>query len=382
MKRHAQQQGLTLIEMLVTIAILGMVLAGLYGLLDAANRAYRDNRALIERQQTSRAVLNYLLFRLREIDGSGLVKDPRYCTDCHTVDLDGDPTVDDNTIPCPKDVRIPRRSLYIEDIDTYPLITLADVPAKYQHLDGFNKITFWADLLPYGGMPDEFTDSPSSAAADATYSGDRDGVFNLTVDKNNNGEYNPEDNDREVLYYDVDDDGKYDYYAEKWSYWLEPTPDGKTFQLIESLSFTHTSDKGGVIDVSDKNTSGYDPYTAPVAYGVTGLGIKPLYRYTSANYPEPQKTSLEGNNLSSCSNGAGDRKACHGSEADESWLNIYENATAMSYERFVTTHDWWNIRALSIQLAVTETQKRKFMKMKHILIPRNLEVNIEYYSPE
>lgn len=384
--RLNQEQGVSLVELLVSMLILSLVLGGIYGLLDAANRAYRDTRALIERQQTARQVLNYVLFRLREIDGSGLVKDPRYCKDCHTANIDSNVNVDDNEIPCPSDVRIPRRTLYI-NLTTVNLATLPGVDPIYQNLPGSNSVSFWADLLPLTGMNDEFTDSPSSAAADTTYSSFRNGIYDLTTDEDGDGEYDPE-KDSEILYFDHNDDGTFDYYGERWTLGLELAPDSKSWQLVESLSFTHTTEKGGVIDTSGKNKSTYQAYTTgAVAYGITGFGIKPLLRFTPDTYPVPEDTKLV---HTSCGAGRGspDIDTCHGNKVTTSdpgcpgsdcWLNVYENETSFSYARFVTTHPWWNTRAFSIEIATTEPQHRKFMKMKQILIPRNLEVNQEYY---
>ncbi len=385
-RRH-REHGITLLELLISMAILSLVMGGLYGVLDAANRTYIDTRALVERQQTARQVLNYLLFRLREVDGSGLVKDPRYCKDCHTPNIDENVTVDAKTVPCPQDVRIPRQTIYI-NLSTVPLASLAGVDSIYQNLSGYNSVTFWADLLPVTGMNDEFTDSPSSAAADTTYSSSRNGIYDLTVDEDGDGEYDPE-RDSEVLYFDQNDNGRYDYYGELWTLGLELAPDSKSWQLVESLSFTETLEKGGVLDTSANNQSTYTAYTTQaVAYGVTGLGIKPLLRFTPANYPTPKDTKLQ---HISCGAGRGDPNidTCHGNKVSISgdsdcpgsncWLNIYENETSFSYERFVTTHPSWNIRALSLEVATTEPQLRKFMKMKQILIPRNLEVNQEYY---
>jgi len=391
-RRH-QEHGFTLLELLISMAILGLVLGGLYGVLDAANRTYIDTRALVERQQTARQVLNYLLFRLREVDGSGLVKDPRYCKDCHTPQIDNNVNVNAKTIPCPLDVRIPRRTIYIS-LSTIPLTPLAGVSPIYQNLSGYNSVTFWADLLPLTGMNDEFTDSPSSAAANTTYSSSRNGIFDLTVDEDGDGQYDPE-KDSEVLYFDQNDNGRYDYYGERWTLGLELAPDAKSWQLVESLFFGYTTEKGGFLDTSAKNQSTYTAYTTQaVAYGVTGLGIKPLLRYTPGNSSIPTGATLQ---HTTCGAGRGnpDIDSCHGnmvnissepncqaepnSPASDCWLNIYENETSFSYARFVETHPSWNIRALSIEVATTEPQLRKFMKMKQILIPRNLEVNQEYY---
>ncbi|MBD3306216.1 prepilin-type N-terminal cleavage/methylation domain-containing protein [candidate division KSB3 bacterium] len=376
MKRHINQHGVTLVELLVTIAILGLVLAGIYGLMDTANRSYINTRAVVESQQTARVVLDYLLFRLREMDGSGLVKDPRKCTECHEKELDNDPSTDDSKIPCYRDVRIPRRSLFLEQLTTMPLPTLADVEAGYQNLSGHNAITFWADLLPLTGLPDEFTDSPRT---DTTHA---NGVWDLTQDKDGDGKYDPGD-DREVIYFDQNDDGNYDYYAEKWSFRLKTSLSKPYLQLVESLSFTHTTDKGGSLDVKDKNQSTYPDtgYTdQPVAYGIVGLGIKKIPKF----YPD-ELLALGDSELDEPSCGSfletGTRDTCHGNSVPtgQEWRNVYENETAFSYSQFIDTHPWWNVRGFSVEVATVDPQGRKFMKLKQILIPRNFEVNQEYY---
>ncbi len=371
MNLRTQQQGMTLIELLVSMAILGMVLAGIYGLLDTANRSYLRTRALVESQQAGRVVLNYLLLRFREIDGSGLVKDPRYCEDCHTSELDDNSATDDAGIPCVKDVRIPRRSAFIEDLSTLSLATLAGVDSTYQNLSGSNSITFWADLLPVTGMPDEFTDSPSTGANNAY----RNGVWELiaATDEDGDGEFDPGSSDREMLYYDLNDNGIYDYYAEKWSFRLKTSVGHEYFQLVESLSFTHTTDKGGTIDVSAANTSTYSAYTdQPVAYGVTGLGINKIPRIYPEDYPAPKDTKLKDTGC------GGD--TCHGNQASPSWLNVYENETAFSYAQFDASHPWWNFKAFHIEIATVDPQGRKFMKMQQVVVPRNFEVNQQYYA--
>lgn len=385
--RRNHERGVSLVELLISMAMLSLILGGLYGLLDSANRAYLDTRAVNESQHTARQVLNYVLFRLREIDGSGLVKDPRYCRDCHTANLDGNAGVDSNSIPCPRDVRIPRRSLYI-NLTTEPLSALPGVSPIYQNLPGYNSVSFWADLLPLTGMNDEFTDSPSSAAADTTYSAYKNGVYDLPVDEDGDGEYDPGD-DQEILYFDHNDNGQFDYYGERWTLGLELAPDSKSWQLVESLSFTYTTDDGGVIDTSAQNKSTFHAYTTQaIAYGITGFGIQPVLRFTPATYPPPEDTKLQ---HTSCGAGRGnsDIDTCHGNKVtidgdpdcpgSNCWLNIYDNETSFSYARFVTTHPWWNIRALSVEVATSEPQQRKFKIMKQILIPRNLEVNQEYY---
>lgn len=352
-----RQQGVTLIELLVVVAILGVILGGIYGLFDAANKAYLNTRALVESQQTARVVMNYLLFRLREIDGSGMVKNPTECRGCHQVNIDGSPA-DNPNIPCPQDVSLPRKNLYFELGDN-TLPALADVSSVYQNLSGSNSITFWADLLPSTNFSESFTDSPRGATA-------RNGQWDLTFDKDGDGKFDPDD-DYEYLN-DLNDNGLYDYYGERWSFRLKTSTGKNHFLLVESLSFT--DDNGN--DYSDKNNSSYSAYTdQPVAYGVTGLGIKKIPKF----YPD-EFQNIGGSKLreSTCGNSS-DRDTCHGEKASDSWRNIYDNETAFSYEQFVATHPFWNIEGFSIEVATVDPQGQKFMKMKQMLIPRNFEAN-------
>lgn len=357
-----RQQGVTLIELLVVIAILGLILGGIYGLFDAANKSYLNTRALVESQQTARVVMNYLLFRLREIDGSGMVKDPTECTGCHQRNLDGNPNVNSLYIPCPEDVSLPRKNLYIDSLANLTLPNLTGVSDVYQNLSGYNSITFWADLLPITDFSEDFTDSPRTGAQ----SGNRNGQWDLSYDHDNDGKYDPED-DYEYLN-DLNDNGVFDFYAERWSFRLKTSTGNNFFLLVESLSFT--DDDGN--DFSDKNISSYTPYTdQPVAYGLTGLGIKKIPKY----YPD-EFEKIGGAKLKDSSCGkSSDRDTCHGEKASEPWQNIYDNETAFSYEQFVNTHPWWNIEGLSIEVATVDPQGQKFMKMKQMLIPRNFEAN-------
>ncbi|MDY0093583.1 MAG: prepilin-type N-terminal cleavage/methylation domain-containing protein [Candidatus Vecturithrix sp.] len=358
---QTRQQGVTLVELLVVIAILGILLGGIYGLFDAANRSYLNTRALVESQETARVVMNYLLFRLREIDGSGMVKDPTECTGCHQQNIDGNPNVDSEYIPCPADVSIPRKNLYIDKLEKVALPALSGVSNVYQNLSGYNSVTFWADLLPTTDFSENFTDSPRTGPQ----AGKRNGRWDLTYDKDGQG-YDPED-DYEYLN-DMNDNKQFDYYAERWTFGLKPMPGKNFYLLVESLSFT--DDNGN--DFSDHNKSAYTTYTEqPVAYGLTGLGIKIIPKF----YPDEfQKVGGARLKVSSCGNSS-DRDTCHGEKASDSWRNVYKNETAFSYEQFVKTHPFWNIAGLSIEVATVDPQGQKFMKMKQMLIPRNIEVN-------
>ncbi|GAK57418.1 hypothetical protein U27_04385 [Candidatus Vecturithrix granuli] len=361
-----RQQGVTLVELLVVMAILGLLLGGIYGLFDAANRSYLNTRALVESQETARVVMNYLLFRLREIDGSGMVKDPTQCTGCHKQNLDGNPNVNSAYIPCEKDVSIPRKNIYIDKLEKVTLPTLAGVSNVYQNLSGYNSITFWGDLLPITGFSEDFTDSPRTGPQAAK----RNGKWDLTFDKDGHGDYD-QDDDYEYLN-DLNDNGAFDYYGERWTFRLKTSLGHNYYLLVESLSFT---DEYGN-DFSDKNMSFYTPYIdQPVAYGLTGLGIKKIPKY----YPDEfQKIGGAKLKVSSCGADTAkgqERDSCHGEKASEPWRNIYNNETAFSYDKFVSTHPFWNIEGLSIEVATVDPQGQKFMKMKQMLIPRNIEVN-------
>ena len=73
---HERERGVTLIELLVSIAILGFLLAGIYGMLNTAYQSFLDTRRRIDSQQTARMVTNYLVYRLREIDGGQSTSEP------------------------------------------------------------------------------------------------------------------------------------------------------------------------------------------------------------------------------------------------------------------------------------------------------------------
>ncbi len=100
----------------MVIAILGILLGGTR-LFDAANRSYLNTRALVESQETARVVMNYLLFRLREIDGSGMVKDPTECTWDATNKILTEIRTLIACISRPADVSIPRKNLYIDKLE-------------------------------------------------------------------------------------------------------------------------------------------------------------------------------------------------------------------------------------------------------------------------
>lgn len=365
MQTQQKQQGVTLIELLVVIAILGLILAGLYQLLQTAHQMYLETRALVESQQTARVVLDYLSYRLREIDGGGTLSlgaNPTRCTDCHQPNLDNS-AADDPGIPCARDVLVPRRNVFLDNLTTLNLTALANIPADYrQAANGNNKIVFWADLLPQTGISDTFIDSPKSG----TNSSKRNGKWDLYVDNDSDGNYDPGEGDREIVFIDINDNGKYDYYGEKWTLELQK-PAGKNFyELVETLSFENFTSK-------NKSTYGHDSsgvaYTKkPVAYGITSLDIRIV---------EKNLTKLEAafNSLATYEQANCSDSGCHD--------DVFGSKTDFDYAKFVKKHSfngtarasWWNVKGFSIEVATTDPTGKKFIKMKQFVIPRNLEVN-------
>ena len=392
----SEQRGTTLIELLVTMVILTLILGGLYQLFDSGHKTYMRIRALSESQQTARVVMNYLVFRLREIDGGGsgvIARDPRVCTDCHITELDKRPyngtsaatiaATNDANIPCALDVLIPRPSLFIENLqlgtDKLPELTTVNpgTPSKlsdakfadYTGLTGSNYIEFWADLLPIQGLSDTFVDSPKLVSASAAYA---NGVWDLTVDVNSNGKYDADDDDREMLYFDYNDNRRFDYYGEKWSFRLMTSSGTKFYNLVESLAFGQ---------YTSQNHSTYTTYldSGPdhvvyedeaVAYGLTGLGIDlvPKYYNSTDFYAALGAGGLQGAAATSCAK----RTGCHDSAANG---GDYGTAASFEYDTFHQTHPWWNIRGFSVEVATSDLAGRKRLKMKQFVIPRNIEVN-------
>jgi prepilin-type N-terminal cleavage/methylation domain-containing protein len=226
---QTHERGVTLIELLVVIAILSMVLAGIYGMLNSAYQTYLSSRRRIESQQTASITADYLVFRLREIDGGPITDTPWNCTNCHQFDVDGNGVNGDGAgnddYLCPMDVSKPRKALYINELKTNSLPQLAGIPASYQNMTG-NFISFQADLLPVTGISEGFTDKNGNGVWDWTpYS---------TSDKNANGFYDwPEPE----LLEDSNQNTQYDCFAETWTLQLRPSGSGKYYELVESLFF-------------------------------------------------------------------------------------------------------------------------------------------------
>lgn len=352
-KQRRHNQGVTLIELLVSIAILSLVLAGIYGLLVSAYQSYNHNRTKLESQQTARVVLDYLVHRLREIDGGRITIDPTKCTHCHTANMgvlaNMYPSVTSN-IPCSENVVIPQEAPMILNINTIPL-TLADVPAELQAMDG-NYIQFQADLVPLHGFNESFTDT------------NKNGVWDFH-DENGNGEY---DYGETELLLDMNNNSQYDYFGELWTLELQESDEGEYFELVESLSFSPLSP-----DISKYNKSVYDDagYTKiPVAYGITGMSIKAVDRLPSPNTNSGRKVD-RGCMVTS------DTTACHGSGATPATLNVYGDADDMDEQQFVDTHPFWNIGGLSVEVIAANSRgkKEEFTRLRQFIILRNLEVN-------
>ena len=361
------QKGVTLIELLVTIAILGLILGGLYGLLDTGHRMYLNTRALVESQQTARVVLDYLTDHIREIDGGGTVSlgaNPTKCTECHVPELDNDPDTDDETLPCPKDVLVPRRNIFLDNLTTISTLTaLTNIDPMYQQdTDGNAYIEFWADRLPRHGVSDTFTDSPSTG----TYSAFHNGKWDLTYDVDNDNKYDHEDGDREIIYYDINDNGSYDYYGEKWILELQDSPNGDYYELVETLSFGNFTSKNNSVYAHD--TTGQVHQKVPIAYGITALDIQIVGKDLTALKSAYSELGVY-EQLNCATSG------CH--------EDVYGAKDNFDYEKFVKTHSrngtfrssWWNIKGFSIEVATTDPRGQKFTKMKQFVIPRNLEAN-------
>jgi prepilin-type N-terminal cleavage/methylation domain-containing protein len=366
-----EERGVTLIELLITIAVLTLVLAGIYGLLNSAYQSYNHSRAKLESQQTARIVLDYLVYRLREVDGGSSTTRPERCTNCHSPNMDQ--KLENNIfMPCTTDVTIPQKAPMILEFKEVSFAPLAEIPTEFQNMTG-NYIKFQADLLPLHGFNESFTDSPSGTTANGRWDWTAgDAASDLDQDETyDRGE--PE------LIEDMNDNNQYDYFGETWTFKLRKSADGPYYELVESLNFTSlepriTKAKGKLLD--DNSVFPAEGYTSmPVAYGITGLWITKVPRVANPS------TSTGKDVASACTNSA-DATACHGSSAGTSsttgrTLNIYGNATSMSYSQFVATHGWWNIGGLSIEVTTTDTKGRyqQFTKLREFVNFRNLEIN-------
>lgn len=379
---NKSQYGVTLVEMLVVIAILSLVLGGIYGLLNSAYQTYNHTRAKLESQQTARIVLDYLVYRLREIDGGRSTSSPENCTDCHSYNLDDD-TADSSYMPCVIDVTIPQKAPDIIDLHEDSFALLPGIPSVFQNMTG-NYIKFKADLLPLHGFNESFTDSPAGATAtiggntvtiggNGAWDWDKD---ELTFDTDDDDEYDrgePESLD------DMNDNSQYDYFGETWTLKLEESEDGPYYRLIESVDFSslqpQTAKTNGKImyDNSIYDAGGYTDI--PVAYGITGLWIDKVPRW-----PAPSAASGK-QVIATCAN-SGAPTGCHGSRessdpADQDGPNIYGDATNMDETQFIESHAWWNVVGLSVEVTTTDTKGRnqQFTRLREFVNFRNIEIN-------
>lgn len=355
------ERGVTLIEMLIVVAVLSLVLAGIYGLLNSAYQSYNHTRAKLESQQTARIVLDYLVFRLREVDGGRYTTRPERCIDCHSTNMDQD-AADNAKMPCTQDVSIPQKAPMILEhrklsAAVLPPLALTDIPAEFQQMTG-NFIQFQADLLPLHGFNEAFTDSDGDDEWDWD---DADDAYDLDDD-------DKYDRNEPELLEDLNDNGEHDYFGETWTFRLKTSIQGPYYELVESVNFGSLKP-----DITKYNKSVYDDagYTdVVVAYGITGLRIAKVERIKATAFPT-------GRSVSDACAQDGSPNACHGSVASTTDLNIYGDATDMDFARFTATHDWWNIAGLSIEVTTTDTKagNQQFTKLQQFVNFRNLEVN-------
>ena len=371
-------RGVTLIELLVTIAILSMVLAGIYGLLNSAFQSYNHTRAKLESQQTARMVLDYLVYRLREVDGGKSTSKPNQCTDCHSANMDNS-TSNNASMPCTQDVSVPQKMPDILEFKKVAFTPLPNIPTVFQNLTG-NYIRFKADLLPLHGFNESFTDAPSGTA--------HNGKWDWVTDVNGNGKY---DRGEPELLEDMNNNGQYDYFGEIWTFELRTTVGMPYYQLVESLNFTSLQPRSpqatvGALtnklpyDRSVYSSAGYSKI--PVAYGITGLKITAAPRLSLAQYPTAKarktvSTACAGSTATACHGSGATANGAAYSQLLGQTLNIYGNATSMDYGRFIITHPWWNIGGLSVEVTTTDTKGRnqQFTKLREFVNFKNLEIN-------
>jgi prepilin-type N-terminal cleavage/methylation domain-containing protein len=385
MRMQTRERGVTLIELLVVIAILSLVLAGIYGMLNSAYQSYLNSRRRIEAQQTAMTVMNYLVFRLREIEGGPMTDQPWNCTNCHKYNVTG---AYDAAYFCPRNVSKPRLGLYIGcppsstsglwcdpkdptyGIRTIALPQLATLPTTYQNMTG-NAITFRADLLPIVGMSEGFTDKNNNGQWDWAR-------FDSAYDKNMNGQYDwPEPE----LLEDYNQNSQYDNFSETWTLKLRPSSSGNYYELVESLDFNSLKPDPTKYNKSVYPTTGtgyptFVSYTSQVvAYGLVGMSIQVVPRVIDPTVKPGQSVTQN------CYDSSG-VQPCHssantGTTSTNHPLNVYGDATNFDYVPFIAAHPWWNVRGLSVEVATASSnvQKEYYLKLKQFVIPRNLEIN-------
>ena len=377
---HERERGVTLIELLVSIAILGFLLAGIYGMLNTAYQSFLDTRRRIDSQQTARMVTNYLVYRLREIDGGQSTSEPWNCQKCHQAGRAVMP-VATSMIPCPQDVTRPRRMLdytlaaqTTTDIGTLPWATLRLNSADFPTMTG-NKITYQADMLPLFGFSETFTDSNNDKEWNWT-------ANNAAYDFNpKNGEY---DYGELELLEDLNENSKRDVFSENWSLRLKKVdPNDKFYSLVESVNFSSLRPNRALdatMVVNGKHRYNRSPYNDAgytdqiVATGLLRLNIVPVPRVSPAQiatwdnthaYEVPRR----------CQDPAS-KTNCHGSSASGT-DDVYGDAKDFNMARFVATHPFWNIRGFNVQVSAGafKVGKTKVTTLEQFVIPRNLEIN-------
>lgn len=404
MKTERQEHGVTLVEMLVVIAVLSLVMAGIYGLLNTAYQAYMDSRRRIESQQTARFVLDYVVFRLREIDGGRNTDTPWNCLDCHTAGRAAATTTARANIPCDQDVSVPRSILGITGFSTDALTPLdfakLKIPAQpaMGGTNAGNNISFKADLLPLFGFSESFTDSGSTRTITNTED-DWDWVAGSATagDINQNNIY--DDGEFELLE-DLNENSKLDVYSEDWNLRLIKESGKDFYTLVESMNFsTSTRPKTKVAAPTDKNCAGgtqllynRSPYCdegylgqdpkvptknyAEIATGIVRMNIRLVPRYTNAQIAA---ITAQGMSVPRRCQDPSSKTACHGSGATVAKNNIYVAADKFDLAKFASTraHKNWNTRGLIVEVTAGASKggRTRLTTLQQFVIPRNLEIN-------
>lgn len=392
-RERFSQKGFSLVELLVSMAILGLVLAGIYGLLNSAYQTYMDTRRRAESQQTARIVMDYITFRLREIDGAKSPPDPWNCRKCHDAGLAVMPTLT-SLIPCPQDVNFPRTPLNYrlatDDLTGANDITMPDLPAGYNtyvtgsgYNNEYNRIDFVADLLPLHGFSETFTDSPRG---DPKRNGRWD--FANNVDSTNN----TYDYGETELLEDLNENSYLDFFGENWSLYLKPAEDGKTYALMEFMNFSTLQPRADATKINGKlryNRSAYpdegyvdengDPAAQVVAEGIISLKIREVPRVANPSAPNQY---FSGKAIDRRCRNQTNATGCHGSNPAAGATNVYGNASSFDLATFAANqatnrHRSWNIRGFSVEVkaAARKGGKTHITTMTQFIIPRNLEIN-------
>ncbi len=399
MKTYRQEHGVTLIEMLVVVAILGFVMAGIYGMLNASYQAYMDSRRRIESQQTARIVLDYLVFRLREIDGGRNSDTPWQCLDCHTA---GRAAADDkarDNIPCIEDVSKPRKILSFTVLNDgvatasstkpprspLPLLNFAALHILPQPAMTGNNISFMADLLPVYGFSESFTDAPASAPI--PYGPKGKGKWDWAPKNSDNGDLNLnglyDDGEFELLE-DLNENSQYDVYSEDWNLRLIKESDKQFYTLVESMNFTtssspnYTSSTNGgklVYNQSPYPDEGYTTATAgknyaEIATGIVRLNIRVVPRYETDASMLTIGTQIPSKRCQDPSSPT----ACHGSSGA---FNVYGSAAKFDLKQFAASHTNWNVRGFIVEVTAgaAKGNTTRLTTLQQFVIPRNLEIN-------